>query len=121
MRNYDLARRWAQDGGRSTSSRKAMAARSLTTGAAMAMNLLRLISRSQLTRPTSVVYGVGAADEDAMARAGVGEEEALAQEKLRRTAAAASGCGSSKARERRRGDARTAAIPRGWVETVGSV
>ena len=63
-----------------------MAARSLGTGAAMAMNLLRLISRSQLTRPTSVVYGEGAADDedgDAMARAAAGEGEALAQEKLR--------------------------------------
>ena len=52
-----------------------MAARSLGTGAAMAMNLLRLISRSQLTRPTSVVYGEGVADEEdgaAMARAGAG-------------------------------------------------
>lgn len=90
----------------------------------MAMNLLRLISRSQLTRPTSVVYGVGVADDengDAMARVGAGEGEALAQEKLRRTAAAASGWENSRGRERRRGDARTAAMPRGLVETVGSV
>jgi hypothetical protein len=41
-----------------------MAARSLGTGAATAMNLLRLISHSQLTRPTSVVYGEGVSDEE---------------------------------------------------------
>ena len=53
---------------------------------------MRFISRSQLTRPTSVVYEEGAADDedgDAMARAAAGEGVALAQEKLRRTAAAA--------------------------------
>jgi len=58
----------------------------------MSMNLMRFISRSQLTRPTSAVYGEGAADDedgDAMARAAAGEGEALAQEKLRRAAAAA--------------------------------
>jgi len=97
-----------------------MAARSLGTGAAMAMNLLRLISRSQLTRPASVVYGEGAADDedgDAMARVGAGEGEALAlaQKKQRRTVAAASGWEKSRGRERRRGDARTAAMSRGRV------
>jgi len=69
-----------------------MAARWLGTAVAMSMNLMCFISRSQLTRPTSVVYGEGAADDedgDAMARAATGEEEALAQEKLRRAAAAA--------------------------------
>ena len=69
-----------------------MAARWLGTEVAMSMNLMRFISRSQLTRPTSVVYGEGAADDedgDAMARAAAGEGEALAQEKLRRAAAAA--------------------------------
>ena len=69
-----------------------MAARWLGMEVAMSMNLMRFISRSQLTRPTSVVYGEGAADDedgDAMARAAAGEGEALAQEKLRRAAAAA--------------------------------
>ena len=69
-----------------------MAARWLATEVAMSMNLMRFISRSQLTRPTSVVYGEGAADDedgDAMARAAAGEGEALAQEKLRWAAAAA--------------------------------
>lgn len=103
--------------GRATWSRKAMAARSLGTGAAMAMNLLRLISRSQLTRPTSVVYGEGVADEEdgaAIARAGAGAWEALAQAKLRRTVAA-SGWESRRGMERRRGDTRrrTAAMSRG--------
>jgi hypothetical protein len=65
------------------------------------MNLLRLISRSQRTRPTSVVYGEGEDDveeDDDMARA----EEAAA--------AAASGPGSRRGMERRRGATRTAAI-----------
>ena len=100
-----------------------MAARSLGTGAAMAMNLLRLISRSQLTRPTSVVYGEGVADEEdgaAMARAGAGAGEALAQAKLRRTVAA-SGWESRSGMERRRRDTRsrrrTAAMSRGaWLD-----
>jgi len=64
-----------------------MAARWLGTEVAMSMNLMRFISCSQLTRPTSVVYGEGAADDedgDAMARAAAGEGVALAQEKLRR-------------------------------------
>lgn len=102
-----------------------MAASSLGTGAAMAMNLLRLISRSQLPRPTSVVYGEGVADEEedgpAMARAGAGPGEALAlaQAKLRRTVAA-SGWESRRGMERRRGDTRsrrrTAAMSRGaWL------
>lgn len=110
--------------GRATWSRKAMAARSLGTGAATAMNLLRLISRSQLTRPTSVVYGEGVADEEdgaAMARTGAGAaagaREALAQAKLRRTVAA-SGWESRRGMERRRGDTRrrAAAMSRGaWL------
>jgi hypothetical protein len=59
-----------------------MAARSSGTEAAIAMNLLRLISRSQRTRPTSVVYGEGDDDveeDDDMARA----EEAAAAAELR--------------------------------------
>ena len=69
-----------------------MAARWLGTEVAMSMNLMRFLSRSQLTRPTSAVYGEEAADDedgDAMARAAAGEGEALAQKKLRRAAAAA--------------------------------
>jgi hypothetical protein len=81
-----------------------------------------LISRSQLTRPTSVVYGEGVADEEdgaAMALAGAGAGEALAQAKLRRTVAA-SGWESRRGMERRRGDTRsrrrTAAMSRGaWL------
>jgi len=99
-----------------------MAARWLGTAVAMSMNLMRFISRSQLTRPTSVVYGEGAADDedgDAMARAAAGEGEALAlaQKKQRRTVAAASGWENSRGRERRRGDARTAAMSRGACAT----
>jgi hypothetical protein len=81
-----------------------------------------LISRSQLTRPTSVVYGEGVADEEdgaAMALAGAGAGKALAQAKLRRTVAA-SGWESRRGMERRRGDTRnrrrTAAMSRGaWL------
>lgn len=104
-----------------------MAARSSGTGAAMAMNLLFLISRSQLTRPTSVVYGEGETeeeeDDDDMARRRAGANAAKLppqEEQLRWTAAAvaaASGPGSRSGRERRRGAMRTAAMD-GWKPWV---
>lgn len=75
-----------------------MAARSSWTVPAMAMNLLRLISRSQRTRPTSAVYGEGEddAEEDDMSRTEDAAE--LRQEQLWWT-----GPGSRRGMERRRG------------------
>lgn len=99
-----------------------MAARSLGTGAAIAMNLLFLISRSQRTRPWSVVYGEGV-DDDAdgvdIACADADAGEALAQRLRRSEAAAVSGRGSRRGIERRRGAAAMSHGARGLVETVG--
>lgn len=59
-----------------TSARKEWAERSSETGAAMAMNLLRFISRSHDARSRSVVYGDGDIDRTAGKAALVSDLEA---------------------------------------------